>query len=87
VTHEYNWPAPANEAAQVFSLVSRNGTVQFAIAVWMQDDVLHYVAPDLSLGRTGLDAIDRDATRRLNAQSGLNLWLPPRWSTSAQSRR
>jgi len=77
VTHDYSWPAQASDAAKVFSLVLKDGTVRFAIAVWIQDDMLHYVMQDRTAGRTPLDALDREATRRLNAEGRLNLTLPP----------
>jgi hypothetical protein len=35
VRHDYNWRAPANGDGNVFALVSRDGTVRFAIAVWL----------------------------------------------------
>jgi hypothetical protein len=56
-------------------LVLRDGTVRFAIAVWLQDGMLCYTTQDGVTGRTQLDAIDREATRRLNAGNRLNLWL------------
>lgn len=76
VMHEYNWPANiAREEARVFSLVATDSTVRFAVAVWFQDDALHYSTPDGTSGSLRPDEIDRNATRRLNAERGLRLPL------------
>jgi hypothetical protein len=77
VTHEYDWPAPVHDVGNVFTLVSRDGTVRLAIAVWVQDGMLNYIAQDRTAGRTRLDTIDREATLRLNAEKKLSLELPP----------
>jgi hypothetical protein len=39
--------------------------------------MLNYIAQDRTAAQTRLDAIDREATLRLNAQNKLNLALPP----------
>ncbi len=75
VTHEYNWPEPAVPSPGVLSLVLKDGTVRFAIAVWVQDNTVHYIAQDKTAQSKPLQAIDREATRVLNAQSGLTLSL------------
>jgi hypothetical protein len=42
--HEYNWPSsPGDSSAASFSIVSKDGRIQSATAVWVQDDVLCYV--------------------------------------------
>lgn len=74
--HEYNWPTSPNDPNAAFALVTKDATVRFAIAVWSQDGVVHYVTREASQGSVPLDAIDRQATRRLNAEKQLQLWLP-----------
>jgi hypothetical protein len=79
VMHEYHWPdTAASLLPATFSLVSRNGTVQFALAVWVQDNELRFTALDGTIGRLPLATVDRDATERLNAEKHLKLRLPPR---------
>lgn len=75
---EYHWPSSnsENSSATTFSLVSKDGRVQSAIAVWVQGNALCYYTPDQSTGRMPIDSIDREATRQLNAGKHLNLWLP-----------
>ncbi len=73
VLHEYHWPAqPSDEAkAATFLLVLRDSTVRRAIAVWQQDGALHFLTPEHASQSVRLQAIDRAATRRLNAERGL----------------
>ena len=80
---EYHWPSSdsENSSATTFSLVSTDGRVQSAIAVWVQGNALCYYTPDQSTGRMPIDSIDREATRQLNAGKHLNLWLPPERQT------
>jgi len=76
-TREYHWPASTDVAtATTFSIVSKDRRVQSAVAVWVQDRVLCYVAPDGSSGRMQIDSIDRAATTKRNAEHQLTLWLP-----------
>ena len=75
--HEYHWPSsPSDSSAASFSIVSKDGRVQSAIALWVQDDALHYVTPDGSESRMPIDSIDRQATRQRNAEKQLNICLP-----------
>ena len=74
---EYNWPsAPSDSNAASFSIVSKDGQVQSATAVWVQDDTLCYVTPDGSESRMPIDSIDRQATGQRNAEKQLNICLP-----------
>ena len=77
VTHEYDWPAAAESGASHFALAWKDGSVRFAIAVWAQDGMLHYTQTDGTAGRAPLHSIDREATRRLNAENRQSLSLPP----------
>ena len=75
--HEYNWPSsPSDSSAASFSIVSKDGGVQSATAVWVEDDALRYVKPDGSESRMPIDSIDRQATRQRNAEKQLNICLP-----------
>jgi len=75
--HEYHWPSsPSDSSATTFSIVSKDGRVQSASAVWVQDDALGYVTPDGSESRMPMDSIDRQATRQRNAEKQLKICLP-----------
>lgn len=79
---EYHWPSSGSDSsATTFSLVAKEGRVQSATAVWVQGNALCYYTPHHSTGRMLVDSIDREATRQLNAEKQLNLWLPPERQT------
>ena len=82
---EYHWPSSAsNSSATTFSLVSKDGRVESAAMVWVQDDALYYVTPDGRNGSMPIDSIDREASRRRNEDRPIS-WLPTedRTKTSA----
>jgi hypothetical protein len=76
VIHQYDRSSTPVDSAAAFSLVGKDGTVRFALAVWIQNEMLQYTAQDGSQGELPLDAMDRGATYRLNAEKRLSLTLP-----------
>ena len=74
--HEYQRPAAAGQE-QAFAIVLRDGSVHSAVAVTVQDNALYYVEPDGGHRLVSLDALDREATGRLNRERKLRLQLPP----------
>jgi hypothetical protein len=73
---EYHWPSSGSgSSATTYSIVGKDGRVQFVTAVWVQGNAVCYYRPDHSTGRMPLDSIDRQATRQRNAEQQL-LWLP-----------
>ena len=73
---EYNWPSfSSDSSATTFSIISKDGRVQSASMVWVQDDAVCYATPDGGQDRMPIDSIDRKATRQRNADQQLN-WLP-----------
>ncbi|HYL37648.1 MAG TPA: hypothetical protein VEV17_17165 [Bryobacteraceae bacterium] len=79
--HEYirapsNAPPPREDESAAFVIVLKDGSVRSAVAVAVQDDVVHYVEPDGRHRRVALDAVDRDATIRRNRELNLQLQLP-----------
>lgn len=70
VIHVYNWPA-ASPSAAAFVIVTRDGQVRRAAAVWRTGAVLHFSGLDRREGSVKLDFIDSEATHRLNAAAGL----------------
>jgi hypothetical protein len=74
---EYHWPSSSGDSSgRAFSIVRKDHGVRSAIAVWVQGRFLCYAAPDGSRGRVPIDEVDREATRRINAEKQLNLPLP-----------
>jgi hypothetical protein len=68
-------PAPAGEPA-TFAIVLKDGKTLSAAAVTAQGAALQIVDPDGGHQRVPLDSIDREATRRRNAERNLRLQLP-----------
>ena len=76
VLHEYSWPASSvRDTPSTYTLVLADSTVQLAVAVWQQEGSLHYLDPDGTSRTLSLNKLDRSATRRLNAERGLNFPL------------
>jgi hypothetical protein len=74
--HEYKWPDSSGDTSAAFVLMLTDGSVRPAIAVWVQDNTLHYITPEGTGGRLGLHSINREGTRSANAAKHLTLWLP-----------
>jgi hypothetical protein len=82
VIHEYQpLPAAATQTPEgdqpQFAIVLKNSTILSASAVIVQDGALHIVDPDGAHQRVSLDAVDREATKRVNRERKLQLQLPP----------
>ncbi len=74
--HEYQPPAAAGQE-QAFAIVLKDGSVHSAVAVTVQDSALYYVEPDGGHRLVSLNAVDREATGRLNRERNLRLQFPP----------
>ena len=72
--HEYKWPDSTGDTATIFVLMSTDGSVRPAFAVWVQGSTVHYITPDGAGGRLRLH--NREGTRLANAAKHLTLWLP-----------
>jgi hypothetical protein len=69
--------SPPEGEPQTFALVLKDGTVDSAIGVAVQNDMLHLVEPDGRHRSIPLASIDREATRRINHERKLDLQIPP----------
>jgi hypothetical protein len=76
VLQVYHWAETPASPQAIFSIVSRDGVVHRALAVWVQDNELRYTAANGAAGRMAAGAIDCAATARLNAQQQVSLRLP-----------
>lgn len=68
----------SNAPVRPFEIVLKDGTVRQAIGVVVDQstETLKYVDPDGQNVQVSLADVDRQATRTLNRQRNLNLWLP-----------
>lgn len=67
---EYSW-GPSDSSATAFSIVTKDGKVSRASAVWVLNDGLHFTGAGTAGGTLALDTIDMESTRRLNEEAGL----------------
>lgn len=74
--HEYSHPAASSEKDQTFAIVLKDGSVLSAVAVTSQAGGLYYVDPDGAHRLVKLEALDREATMRLNRERHLQLQVP-----------
>jgi hypothetical protein len=77
---EYPAPAaapPSGSEPATFTIALKDGSVLTATAVMTQGNALQIVDSDGQHRTVPLDAIDREATRRRNAENNLRLQLPP----------
>ena len=79
--HEYQQAAATSAPStggrgQAFAIVLKDGSVHSAVAVTVQHSALYYVEPDGGHRLVSLDALDREATVRLNRERKLQLQLP-----------
>jgi len=82
VIHEYQAPSAAATVGSgadqpLFAIVLKNGTTLSASAVIIQNDALHIVDPEGGHQKVSLEAVDREATTRVNRERKLQLQLPP----------
>jgi len=66
---------PSGTEPATFAIMLKDGSSYSATAVMVQGKELQIVDPDGGHRRIPLDAIDRDATRRRNAERNLRLQL------------
>jgi hypothetical protein len=79
--HEYEQAAASSapstvDEVQAFAIVLKDGSVHSAVAVTVQRSGLYFVEPDGAHRLVSLDALDREATLRLNRERKLQLQLP-----------
>ena len=67
---------PGSDPSPLFSIVSKDGTVFRARAVWVQDSIVHFTTVDGGVGQLPLHGVDRESTHQANAERNLKLPLP-----------
>jgi hypothetical protein len=76
VVLEYSWPDSGSGSATAFTIVSKDGAVHRAIAVWVQDERLCFTTPQGVGQQLSLTEVDGKATTRTNAELKLKLPMP-----------
>lgn len=60
-----------------YLIALKDHTVYSAIAYWVDGDTLHYFTSGNTHNQVSVSLVDRDLTKRLNEESGLEVKLPP----------
>lgn len=63
-------------APKILLLALKDGTLRQSVAFWAEGEKLHYVQPDHKQESVLLTNIDRESTKRFNAERGLEIKLP-----------
>jgi hypothetical protein len=66
---------PASDKPTIYLIALTDSTVRQAIGYWIQDGTLNYVTPQGTINRVTLDQVDRDMSRQLNVERGLDFEL------------
>ena len=77
VIHTYAPEPAATAEAPSFAIAATDGSRIEAAAVWVQKGMAHYIDPEGRALEIPLASIDRNLTRKLNAERNLTLRLPP----------
>jgi hypothetical protein len=75
-------PVDNHDQPTVYLLAFKDHNVVQALGYWMESGTLHYISVNYSVNQITLDLIDREASRRLNAERGIEFTLPPPESRS-----
>ena len=75
-------PAPAAAAQPAteqphYLIALKDHTIYSAVAYWVQGDTLHYFTDGNTHNQASLALVDRDLTKKLNLDSGMEVRLPP----------
>ncbi len=82
--HDYKESPPAAAAAPptargeeaAFVIALNDRSYHSANAVWVQNNVLHYIDREDRHHQVPLQSVDRESTRKLNRERKLDFWLP-----------
>ena len=71
----------ASDKPTIYLIALRDSTVRQAIGYWLEDGTVHYVTPQSTINHVSLDQVDREMSRQLNVDRGLEFELVPRTRT------
>lgn len=69
-------PARANGEPTVYLIAFQDGSIQAALAYWVDGNTLHYVSTRREQREAPLESVDRALSQRLNRERRLELHLP-----------
>lgn len=74
VSKPYENFVPAEK--KVFLLALKDGSLRQAVAFWREADTLHFVLPTHKQEKVAVADLDRESTKRFNAERGIQIQLP-----------
>ena len=72
---------PASDKPNIYLIALTDSTVRQSIGYWLEDGTVHYVTPQGTINHVSLDQVDREMSRQLNVDRGLEFELTPRTKT------
>jgi hypothetical protein len=64
------------EKPTIYLIAMKEGTVMPALAFWVEGDTLNYITRESSHNRISLDRVDREFSKKLNQERGLEFRIP-----------
>jgi hypothetical protein len=64
-----------DEKPTIYLVALNDGTIQAAVAYWVETGILNYVTVQGSHNRASLDVVDRDMSERLNRERNVEFIL------------
>jgi hypothetical protein len=64
------------EKPTIYLIAMKEGTIMPALAFWVEGDTLNYITRESSHNRISLDRVDRDFSKKLNQERGLEFRIP-----------
>lgn len=80
----FSLPGDNHDQPSVYLVAFKDHSVVQALGYWMELGTLHYVSVNYSVNQVTLDLIDRETSRRLNAERGIDFRLPPPESSNSR---
>ncbi len=75
----YQAPSPASAEAPaeatIYLIAFQDGSVRTAVACWIEGDTVHYVTPQGQPNKASVVLIDKEFSRKLNSQRGVDFRL------------
>jgi hypothetical protein len=68
---------PSTAEPSHYLIAFKDHSIYSAVAYWVDGDTLHYFTSGNTHNQASVSLVDRDLTKRLNEESGLELKLPP----------
>ena len=83
-TGDFSVPIANHDQPTVYLIAFKDHRVVQALGFWMESGTLHYISANYSVNQVTLDLIDREASRRLNAEKGIEFTPLPQESIHSQ---